>query len=157
MNITLARALELKTECQNFETSVEAIDKHLNPYLAQAKDKLGNIPDILLKYSGERFIYMVWCIPDWQGYLYSWIQFYHELFDQESLANILLKLNRISKVKIAYPLEGMETVAENLLKRITADYSLKHKNILELLEGRLNEEKVVIQGSICSFIQNTIY
>ena len=157
MNITLARALELKTECQNFETSVEAIDKHLNPYLAQAKDKLGNIPDILLKYSGERFIYMVWCIPDWQGYLYSWIQFYHELFDQESLANIILKLNRISKVKIAYPLEGMETVAENLLKRITADYSLKHKNILELLEGRLNEEKVVIQGSICSFILNTIY
>ena len=98
MNITLARALELKTECQNFETSVEAIDKHLNPYLAQAKDKLGNIPDILLKYSGERFIYMVWCTPDWQGYLYSWIQFYHELFDQESLANILLKLNRIMHV-----------------------------------------------------------
>ena len=157
MNITLARALELKTECQNFETSVEAIDKHLNPYLAQAKGKLGNIPDILLKYSGERFIYMVWCIPDWQGYLYSWIQFYHELFDQESLVNILLKLNRISRAKIAYPLEGMETIAENLLKRITADYTLKHRNILELLEGKLHEEEVVKQGCNCSFIRYTTY
>ena len=152
MNITLERALKLKTECQSLEADVKLFDKHLNPHLAQAKDRLENIPDILLKYSGERFIYMVWCIPAWQEYLYSWIQFYHELFDQESLVNILLKLNRISRAKIAYPLEGMETIAENLLKRITADYTLKHRNILKLLEGKLHEEEVVKQGCNCSFI-----
>ena len=81
----------LYEEEEDRQSRVEALERNFR--MNSSKVVLDNITDEVLKLSAEMYIYLNIC----PGTLGSWFLFYQDLFKTQTLNEIILTLNRLTK------------------------------------------------------------
>ena len=105
--LSLVKAIEMELDINSTEAIFENVTKHN------------------LKTIGESFIYLYSC----SNPLKNWLNFYEDLFQNQSPDIILLSLNRILKGKKSIQNSHFKTLARKLLNEFTSLLSLKYQEI----------------------------
>ena len=120
----------------DIDSNVRVVQKLLkiNPFGFNWTEPQSTMTSTNLAIAAEMFLYLNTC-PD---ILKSWILFYTDLFTNQSPDKIVLTLNRILKVKNSPQKIGFKNIAENLFKKTENLFSLRYKDIQNLLKGKGN-------------------
>ena len=87
-----------------------------------------------LKISAEMYIFLNICPHgDYATWFKTWYSFYTDLFKTQSPDEIILTLNRMTKINAAQTKDGNVMMAEKLLKEATSLMTLKYQEIKSLL------------------------
>ena len=120
---------------------VKEVEKLLGIYSSEQIFKNtsnGNLTEI-----SEMFLYLNLCIEKpWK----SWIQFYTELFNNESPALIMLTLNRILKNSTISEDNDFKGVAKEVFKQLAIKYSFTYKEIQNVTQDVRSSNKKYINN-----------
>ena len=102
-----------------------------------------------LKKAGEMFVYLAYC----HDIANDWLMFYEQLFHYQTLNQIILALNKISKVTtINYPSKFVKIndIERKILEKIENLFALQFKNITKGIDSTIRRKEIsdVVTGQI---------
>ena len=131
-NIVHSSCLEsdIEEDVKIEETSVEHQIDHLEKAMNVKKSEyiFDNVNKAHLKTAGEMFVYLAYCYD----IANDWVMFYEQLFHKQTLNQIILALNKISKVRtITYPSKFVKIndIERKILEKIDNLFAMQFKNI----------------------------
>ena len=116
-------------EESKWSSEIENIEQHLK--MNSSEDINDNITDSSLKTAAEMFLFLNSCPNDFK----SWFLFYEDIFQNDPLEVIVLKLNRILKGKSNQQNERLKVIAKKLFKSIETLFAFKYQHIRNISQG----------------------
>ena len=100
-----------------------------------------NVTNANLKKAGEMFVYLAYCYD----IANDWVMFYEQLFHKQTLNQIILALNKISKVRtITYPSKFVKIndIEWKVLEKIEKLFALQFKNIPKRIDSTIRGKEM---------------
>ena len=104
-------------------SNVESVENLLE--VNSSEITIDDMPRSTLQTAGEMYLYLNSCPEN----LKPWFQLYTDLFQSQTLNQIVLTLNRILKVEDSPKIKGFKRITRVLFKRISTLYSLKYQYV----------------------------
>ena len=95
-----------------------------------------------LKEAGEMFVFLAYC----HDIANDWLMFYEQLFHYQTLNQIILALNKISKVRtINYPSKFVKIndIERKILEKIENLFALQFKNTTKGIDSTIRRKEIL--------------
>ena len=143
-NIVHNSCLELDdAENKIVGSSIRSLLDHLEKEINVNKSEhiFDNVTNAKLKQAGEMFVYLAYC----HDIANDWFKFYEQLFHDHTLNQIILALNKISKVRtITYPSKFVKIndIERKILEKIENLFALQFKNITKGIDSTIRRKEM---------------
>ena len=118
---------------------LDHLEKEIN--VNKSEHIFENVTNAKLKEAGEMFVYLAYC----HDIANDWLMFYEQLFHYQTLNQIILALNKISKVRtINYPSKFVKIndIERKILEKIENLFALQFKNITKGIDSTIRRKEI---------------